>query len=700
MIRKIASCALVVALSVSMAITQYSTGKKTAVSLKNDTVDQSKAVVWTGTQGTTFDKGTNGYGWYQGYNRKIQTNLDPVTGTMVGSLYRQLHNVGSGVTGGMIGAWDASFQGYAQTLYDASPYTSGGLPGTRYPYASEFINGYFFGLFNDYDTAIGSTVSFPMFTVADATFGWDISFWSAPKRIEATEGGAHIPGAWTGIGDVVYDPVSGYYYWANNWIYDLTSIDGITSMVTGRSLTPGDPDSWEWTDYNELRFDAAADPGDLRQMDNFVVAYCKDTQGVGTGYGIAVSMFRDASHQLYTLGGDPVTMEDVCTLGYMYTTNWGADDSTGDFKSNWITPNNEGNNLFTADIFKLIDWYGTVLTGDSIGVDGEGNTIYEEIPFNAPKITWNISAVATEENYVHVLLKIFGGTTEDDNTGWYYLNDEKVVCGYYDVVGYISDSGVNWISANFIAHPMGVDNGEMEFKYTNNNDFSIGYAGHGAFYASWIDRPETRYTANPNSDPNKDWIDDVFVTYSADHGKTWDINKTVDYEGYDLNYAANITKTSNLQDEGFVVANHGVNEAGTITFYGVCQYYDPENPLPDPVVDWFDYQQFFKVWKIVGTGTGIETEDVTMMKDFSLFQNYPNPFNPVTEIRFSLQNDANVKLAVYNIKGELVSNLKNEKMAKGIHSVNFDASDLNSGVYFYKLNVNGRAETKKMVLTK
>ncbi|HXK50490.1 MAG TPA: T9SS type A sorting domain-containing protein, partial [Clostridiales bacterium] len=86
--------------------------------------------------------------------------------------------------------------------------------------------------------------------------------------------------------------------------------------------------------------------------------------------------------------------------------------------------------------------------------------------------------------------------------------------------------------------------------------------------------------------------------------------------------------------------------------------------------------------------------------NFNLEQNYPNPFNPVTEIRFSINNDANVKLAVYNIKGELVSNLKNEKMVKGLHTVNFDASNLNSGVYFYKLSVDGMAETKKMVLTK
>jgi len=97
---------------------------------------------------------------------------------------------------------------------------------------------------------------------------------------------------------------------------------------------------------------------------------------------------------------------------------------------------------------------------------------------------------------------------------------------------------------------------------------------------------------------------------------------------------------------------------------------------------------------------GIDTSDEQLPAAYKLYQNYPNPFNPTTEIRFALQNDSQVKLSVFNTKGELVANLKNEKMAKGAHAVSFDASALNSGVYFYKIDVNGMAETRKMVLTK
>ena len=83
-----------------------------------------------------------------------------------------------------------------------------------------------------------------------------------------------------------------------------------------------------------------------------------------------------------------------------------------------------------------------------------------------------------------------------------------------------------------------------------------------------------------------------------------------------------------------------------------------------------------------------------------LFQNYPNPFNPTTEIKFALPTASDVKLNVYNINGQLVSELVNGVVNAGMHSVNFNASNFNSGMYFYMLEANGISITKKMILTK
>jgi len=84
-----------------------------------------------------------------------------------------------------------------------------------------------------------------------------------------------------------------------------------------------------------------------------------------------------------------------------------------------------------------------------------------------------------------------------------------------------------------------------------------------------------------------------------------------------------------------------------------------------------------------------------------LFQNYPNPFNPSTEISYSLKNEGQVTLSVFNTKGELVSNLVNEMRKAGNHSVNFNAEKLTSGIYFYRLSVDDKAVAiKKMMMLK
>ncbi|MDA3838426.1 MAG: T9SS type A sorting domain-containing protein [Candidatus Delongbacteria bacterium] len=83
-----------------------------------------------------------------------------------------------------------------------------------------------------------------------------------------------------------------------------------------------------------------------------------------------------------------------------------------------------------------------------------------------------------------------------------------------------------------------------------------------------------------------------------------------------------------------------------------------------------------------------------------LHQNYPNPFNPTTEINFTLNHNSLTKLTVYNTKGEMVKILNNSKLAKGSYSYSFDGQDLNSGLYFYQLEVEGVRSTKKMILMK
>ena len=90
---------------------------------------------------------------------------------------------------------------------------------------------------------------------------------------------------------------------------------------------------------------------------------------------------------------------------------------------------------------------------------------------------------------------------------------------------------------------------------------------------------------------------------------------------------------------------------------------------------------------------------------FALEQNYPNPFNPSTTINFSLAVDSKVSLKIFNVLGQEVASLLNGQMSAGSQEVSFDASSLNSGVYFYRLEADGIdgqkfSSIKKMILTK
>ena len=87
-------------------------------------------------------------------------------------------------------------------------------------------------------------------------------------------------------------------------------------------------------------------------------------------------------------------------------------------------------------------------------------------------------------------------------------------------------------------------------------------------------------------------------------------------------------------------------------------------------------------------------------KDFILSQNYPNPFNPTTKIKYSLHKDGFAVLKVYNIYGEEVVELFDGFRDAGVYEASFDASNLASGVYFYRLTANGYSVAKKMVLMK
>ncbi|NOX17994.1 MAG: T9SS type A sorting domain-containing protein [Chlorobi bacterium] len=90
--------------------------------------------------------------------------------------------------------------------------------------------------------------------------------------------------------------------------------------------------------------------------------------------------------------------------------------------------------------------------------------------------------------------------------------------------------------------------------------------------------------------------------------------------------------------------------------------------------------------------------DFNSILKFELSQNYPNPFNPSTKISFSIPEKEFVTLLVFNVNGEKVKTLINENLDAGKHSVDFNAAELASGIYFYKISTGKFSDIKKMVL--
>jgi hypothetical protein len=85
---------------------------------------------------------------------------------------------------------------------------------------------------------------------------------------------------------------------------------------------------------------------------------------------------------------------------------------------------------------------------------------------------------------------------------------------------------------------------------------------------------------------------------------------------------------------------------------------------------------------------------------FELSQNYPNPFNPSTQINYSVAKDGFVKITVFDILGREVAVPVNQFRKQGNYGFNFNAENLSSGMYFYKIEANGFTDTKKMMLIK
>ena len=175
------------------------------------------------------------------------------------------------------------------------------------------------------------------------------------------------------------------------------------------------------------------------------------------------------------------------------------------------------------------------------------------------------------------------------------------------------------------------------------------------------------------------------------------------------NVTLNWTTATELNNQGFDVernSGNGFEKIGFVAGFGTSTEIHTYSYV-DGSLQEGSYTYRLKQVDFDGTFEYSDVVEVDVLAPdvFALEQNYPNPFNPSTTINFSLAADSKVSLTVFDILGQEVANLINGNVAAGSHEINFNASNVNSGVYFYRIDATGVDGTnftsvKKMILTK
>lgn len=200
---------------------------------------------------------------------------------------------------------------------------------------------------------------------------------------------------------------------------------------------------------------------------------------------------------------------------------------------------------------------------------------------------------------------------------------------------------------------------------------------HGV-YITWMQATEQIAGVN---------LYNVFYATSPDGGVTW-------------NTAQQLSNTTFINSSGYSIKNPTIGKIVRPAITGVFEggaevVWTEANPSSS-----LGYYIMYARIPYVGTIIGVEDDEVTQPFSFSIEQNYPNPFNPATTIEFTVDKESHVSLDVFNVVGQKVDQIVSDKLTAGSYKYTWDAAGLPSGVYFAKLQSDGRQLTKKLTLLK
>lgn len=454
--------------------------------------------------------------------------------------------------------------------------------------------------------------------------------------------------------------------------------------------------------------------------------------GPGNGEDISVSLDLDKNNSVYVTGSSLNSSGnmDYCTIKY---------DSSGNLI--WIRRYDEGFDDRSVDL--EIDVYGNIyITGSSRSSNSDQSEKYLTLKYDSNgNFLWG-------QKYDETILRpdtpadltldfngnvIITGTSTSGGETW-----EDIA-----TIKYSSEGEQLWVSRFSLPSTASTDWGNAVIADNNGNiyvtGFSENYAGKMVtikYSANGIQQWYALYDSNA-VDQGYDinvYGNFVYVTgytggrllvvkYDASGNLVWDritrefhisIGNSAEIDDHGNIYAAGYCSTMPSASDDFLTLKYDQN--------GNLQWYKTYNGLRDSndVANDICLDNFGNLY-VTGWSRGVNSnaDFITLKYDnltfiqtlsndtpsyFSLSQNYPNPFNPSTTINFSIPSAEEtrrvVSLIVYDISGREVATLINQQLTPGTYSVNWDASNHPSGMYFYMLSYGSFSETKKMILIK
>ncbi len=275
-----------------------------------------------------------------------------------------------------------------------------------------------------------------------------------------------------------------------------------------------------------------------------------------------------------------------------------------------------------------------------------------------------IHGIVSEDGYIHAM----DFNQDHDTDDYLYFNEQYQV-------------GEKYISDYVLA--------ELFFQIPGKKALFSGHCYGGGFHDVFFGSEIGVYAAA------KDGAQAMALTYESGYMKALELKNGLFSGGKEK-----IT-IADLHNAGYQL----IRNRCRYEFYSKVCYsnWPDQNIIYGPVIE----SNNFSSKTIIAYADGQEIESsvedkriVSMPTKTILSQNYPNPFNPETRINYSIAKSGNVKVMIYNMLGQKIITLIDEQKTTGHYSVNFNAENLESGIYFYRLTTNNYIKSKRMVLMK